>query len=35
MQESPQFTGRVIAALHAQDGMMSYSGRAIIVRHCP
>jgi NAD(P)-dependent dehydrogenase (short-subunit alcohol dehydrogenase family) len=30
IQESPQFTGRVIAALYAQDNMMSYSGRAII-----
>jgi NAD(P)-dependent dehydrogenase (short-subunit alcohol dehydrogenase family) len=29
-QESPQSTGRVIAALYAQDDMMSYSGRAII-----
>jgi hypothetical protein len=29
-RESPQFTGRVIAALYAQDDMMSYSGRAII-----
>jgi NAD(P)-dependent dehydrogenase (short-subunit alcohol dehydrogenase family) len=29
-QESPQFTGRVIAALYAQDDMMSYSGRAMI-----
>ena len=29
-QESPQFTGRVIAALYAQEDMMSYSGRAMI-----
>jgi hypothetical protein len=29
-QESPQFTGRVIAVLYAQDDMMSYSGRAMI-----
>lgn len=29
-RESPQFTGRVIAALYAQDDMMSYSGRALI-----
>jgi hypothetical protein len=30
MKESPQFTGRVIAALYAQDDLMSYSGRALI-----
>ena len=29
-RESPQFTGRVIAALYAQDDMMSFSGRAMI-----
>jgi NAD(P)-dependent dehydrogenase (short-subunit alcohol dehydrogenase family) len=29
-RESPQFTGRVIAALYAQDDLMSYSGRALI-----
>jgi NAD(P)-dependent dehydrogenase (short-subunit alcohol dehydrogenase family) len=29
-KESPQFTGRVIAALYAQDDLMSYSGRALI-----
>jgi NAD(P)-dependent dehydrogenase (short-subunit alcohol dehydrogenase family) len=29
-RESPQFTGRVIAALYASDNMMDYSGRALI-----
>jgi NAD(P)-dependent dehydrogenase (short-subunit alcohol dehydrogenase family) len=29
-RESPQFTGRVIAALYAQHDMMSYSGRTLI-----
>src|SRR5260221_2054321 len=29
-RESPQFTGRVIAALYASDAMMDYSGRALI-----
>jgi NAD(P)-dependent dehydrogenase (short-subunit alcohol dehydrogenase family) len=29
-RESPQFTGRVIAALYAQDDMMSFSGRTLI-----
>jgi NAD(P)-dependent dehydrogenase (short-subunit alcohol dehydrogenase family) len=28
--ESPQFTGRVIAALYARDDLMGYTGRAII-----
>jgi NAD(P)-dependent dehydrogenase (short-subunit alcohol dehydrogenase family) len=28
--ESPQFTGRVIAALYAADDLMGYSGRALI-----
>jgi NAD(P)-dependent dehydrogenase (short-subunit alcohol dehydrogenase family) len=28
--ESPEFTGRVIAALYAQDDLMRYSGRALI-----
>ena len=28
--ESPQFTGRVIAALYARDDLMSYTGRAMI-----
>jgi NAD(P)-dependent dehydrogenase (short-subunit alcohol dehydrogenase family) len=29
-RESPQFTGRVIAALYAADDLMRYSGRALI-----
>ena len=29
-RESPQFTGRVIAALYASGNMMEYSGRALI-----
>ncbi|MGP4021020.1 SDR family NAD(P)-dependent oxidoreductase [Saccharopolyspora sp. 5N708] len=29
-RESPQFTGRVIAALYAADDLMHYSGRAVI-----
>jgi NAD(P)-dependent dehydrogenase (short-subunit alcohol dehydrogenase family) len=29
-RESPQFTGRVIAALYASDELMDYSGRALI-----
>jgi len=29
-RESPQFTGRVIAALYASDNMINYSGRALI-----
>jgi NAD(P)-dependent dehydrogenase (short-subunit alcohol dehydrogenase family) len=29
-RESPQFTGRVIAALYEQDDLMAYSGRAFI-----
>jgi NAD(P)-dependent dehydrogenase (short-subunit alcohol dehydrogenase family) len=29
-RESPQFTGRVIAALYASDNMIDYSGRALI-----
>jgi hypothetical protein len=29
-RESPQFTGRVIAALYASDVMMDYSGKALI-----
>jgi len=29
-RESPQFTGRVIAALYARTDMISYSGRAMI-----
>jgi NAD(P)-dependent dehydrogenase (short-subunit alcohol dehydrogenase family) len=29
-RESPQFTGRVIAALYAQENLMSFSGRALI-----
>jgi NAD(P)-dependent dehydrogenase (short-subunit alcohol dehydrogenase family) len=29
-RESPQFTGRVIAALYAADDLMHYSGRALI-----
>jgi NAD(P)-dependent dehydrogenase (short-subunit alcohol dehydrogenase family) len=29
-RESPQFTGRVIAALYASEAMMEYSGRALI-----
>jgi NAD(P)-dependent dehydrogenase (short-subunit alcohol dehydrogenase family) len=29
-RESPQFTGRVIAALYAADNLMHYSGRALI-----
>jgi hypothetical protein len=29
-RESPQFTGRVIAALYARDNLMSFSGRSLI-----
>jgi hypothetical protein len=29
-RESPEFTGRVIAALYASDDLMYYSGRALI-----
>jgi hypothetical protein len=29
-RESPQFTGRVIAALYAADDLMQFSGRALI-----
>lgn len=29
-RETPQFTGRVIAALHASDNLRKYSGRALI-----
>lgn len=29
-RESPEFTGRVIAALYARENLMSYSGRALI-----
>jgi hypothetical protein len=29
-RESPQFTGRVIAALYASESMMALSGRALI-----
>ena len=29
-RESPQFTGRVIAALHASDELMAFSGRTVI-----
>jgi NAD(P)-dependent dehydrogenase (short-subunit alcohol dehydrogenase family) len=29
-RESPQFTGRVIAALYAHDNLMSFSGRSFI-----
>ncbi|MEU4672344.1 hypothetical protein AB0F91_31300 [Amycolatopsis sp. NPDC023774] len=29
-RESPQFTGRVIAALCASPDLMTYSGRALI-----
>jgi hypothetical protein len=29
-RESPQFTGRLIAALYAADDLMDYSGRALI-----
>jgi NAD(P)-dependent dehydrogenase (short-subunit alcohol dehydrogenase family) len=29
-RESPEFTGAVVAALYASDGLMDYSGRALI-----
>jgi len=29
-RETPQFTGRVIAALYASSGLLGYSGRAMI-----